>query len=95
MESLAELLSNHTGETIEVKTNGGEQMAGLIDDVYQDYFVLSSTTRLYFVVYTGISTFFFPETPEAKQAPLDAQRSSAAAAARSSKERKATKRGKG
>ena len=75
MESIADLLANHTGENIEVMTNGGQLLAGRIEDVYQDYFVLSSTTRLYVVLYTGISTFYLPPGPDSKQPTLNIRKS--------------------
>jgi len=68
MESIADLLGNYQGERIEVTTNAGQLMAGTVGEIYADYFAVLSATRVYFVPYTGISSFHFPPEPGSQQA---------------------------
>jgi len=70
MESIADLLGNNQGARIEVSTNGGQLLTGIIENACQDYFTLSSVTRLYYVPYTGISSFYLPLEPDLQQATI-------------------------
>jgi hypothetical protein len=60
MESLASVFERYRGKTIELATNGGQKLCGIVEEVHEDFLTLSSVTRLYVVPYTGISTFHLP-----------------------------------
>src|SRR5687768_14781499 len=60
MESLANLLGSHRGETIEVVTHAGQKLSGIVDAAHEDFFTLIAITRMYFVPYTAVSTLIFP-----------------------------------
>ena len=96
MESIADLLGKWQGARIEVSTNGGQLLSGLIEGAYQDYFILSSSTRLYFVPYTGVSSFYLLPEPDSQQATVlvAEPESFAGPTQRSLKERKPVKRGR-
>jgi hypothetical protein len=64
MKSIADLLANYKGESIEVVTNASQSLAGTIQEVYDDYFVLLSTARIDFIPYTGISSLYLPSEIE-------------------------------
>jgi hypothetical protein len=65
MESLANVLERHKGEIVDVVTNGGQKLSGIVQEAYEDFFTMSSVMRVYVVPYTGISTLQWPsERPE-------------------------------
>jgi hypothetical protein len=60
MESLVNVFERCRGKMIELATNGGQKLTGIVEEVHEDFFTLSSVTRVYVVPYTGISTFHLP-----------------------------------
>jgi hypothetical protein len=70
MELIADILGKYQGEKIEVLTNGGQTLIGVVGDAYRDYFMILSVTRLYFVPYTGISTFHLVPESDLQQATI-------------------------
>lgn len=70
MELIADLLGKYQGKKIEVFTNGGQSLCGVVENAYQDYFTISAVNRLYFVPYTGISTFYLPPESDLQQATI-------------------------
>lgn len=70
MELIADLLGKYQGAKVEVFTNGGQSLCGVIENTHQDYFTLLSVTRLYFVPYTGISAFYLPPEPDLQRAAI-------------------------
>jgi|RhiMetdeSRZDD1v2_1073273.scaffolds.fasta_scaffold380980_4 hypothetical protein len=64
MNSIADLLANYKGERIEVVTNASQLLAGTIQEIYDDYFALLSTAKIYFLPYSGISSLYLPSEIE-------------------------------
>jgi hypothetical protein len=60
MESLINILESHRGKTIELVTNAGQKLSGIVDAAHEDFFTLTAITRIYFVPYTAVSTLIFP-----------------------------------
>ena len=60
MESLASVVGSHKGETIEVVTNAGQRLGGIVKEAYEDFFTVSSITHAYVIPYSGVSTIQFP-----------------------------------
>ena len=93
MELMADLFGKYQGEKIKVFTNGGQILNGVIEAVYGDYFTIISVTRLYFVPYTGISTFHLIPEVDSQQATISEikNESQAGRTPRQAKERKQAK----
>ena len=60
MESLAKVVESHKGEAIEVVTNAGQRLGGIVIEADEDFFTLSSVTQVYIIPYDGISTIQWP-----------------------------------
>jgi hypothetical protein len=82
---------------IELATNGGQKLRGIVDEVHEDFFTLSSDPQVYVVPYTGISTFHLlseeSEQHLRQRATLNIEKDmSIGRARRKAPERKAVKR---